>query len=80
MLKKKFKVVDALFDEEYLLTLAYLCEKSSEHPLAKSIVKKIETMLPREKLATINDKFTVKSFKNRNGEGVMATVVQKDDD
>jgi len=46
MLKKKFKVAEAIFDEEYLLTLAYLCEKSSEHPLAKSICKKIESKIP----------------------------------
>ena len=54
--------------------LAMLCEKSSEHPLAKAIVNKIESVIPSDTLAQFNSQYKVRDFKNRDGEGVVATL------
>ena len=42
LIKEQFRVEQAMEDKELLLYLTYLCEKSSEHPIAKSIVHRIE--------------------------------------
>jgi P-type Cu+ transporter len=41
-----FKLHKAIADMDLLLYLAYICEKNSEHPLAKAIVKKIQSLIP----------------------------------
>jgi Cu+-exporting ATPase len=64
-------------EETLQLFLAYLCEKSSEHPLAKSIVNKIQAILTNETIANYNKKFEVKEFKNREGEGVSAIITDE---
>ncbi len=49
----------------------YLCEASSEHPLAKAMVAKSKL----EHADVENDeKFKLVKFKNINGEGVVATI------
>lgn len=53
--------------------LTYVTEKSSEHPLAKAIVKKIESLIP-SKIDELSERYSVKEFKNRNGEGVFALI------
>lgn len=67
MLGKKFKVPGAITDENLLKNLAYLCETSSEHPIGKAIVKHIDAK-------DSSQRFNVKKFKNKNGEGIMATI------
>jgi Cu+-exporting ATPase len=52
--KESFKLETAIDDKPLLLYLAMLAEKSSEHPLAKAIVSKIETMIPAETLTHFN--------------------------
>lgn len=42
MVKENFKIDQAIGDKDLLFFLTYLCEKGSEHPLAKAIVAKIE--------------------------------------
>ena len=54
--------------------LAMLCEKSSEHPLAKALVNKIQSVIPSDTLTEYNVQYKVKDFKNRDGEGVVATL------
>ena len=53
------------------MTILYLCEASSEHPLAKAMVAKTK----QEYADVENDeKFKLVNFKNINGEGVVATI------
>jgi P-type Cu+ transporter len=54
----------------------YLCETSSEHPLAKAIVRRV---LSEHAGAQTDDKYALKKFKNINGEGVVADLVIKSD-
>ena len=61
-------------NKDLLFFFTYLLEKASEHPLAKAIVKKIESLIP-SKIEEYKDRYTVKEFKNREGEGVVATIV-----
>lgn len=49
--------------------MLYLCESSSEHPIATSICKHVEA-----KMDTRLIKNKVLGFKNRDGEGVVADV------
>ena len=70
-----FKVESDIADKTTLLYLAMLAEKSSEHPLAKAIVNKIQSVIPSESLAQLNAQYKIKEFKNRDGEGVVANVM-----
>lgn len=60
-------------DKDLLLYFTYLTEKSSEHPLAKAIVRKIENIIPAH-IEDLNKKYKLKEFKNRDGEGVVAII------
>lgn len=57
--------------------LTYLAEKGSEHPLAKAVVKKIMSLIP-SKIEEYNQKFSTYEFKNRDGEGVVAHIKNKE--
>ena len=57
-----------------LLTLLYLCEASSEHPLAKAIVQRVKEEQPN---VESDPKFKLSKFKNINGEGVVASITEK---
>lgn len=60
-----------MFSFEELLTMLYLCEASSEHPLAKAMVNRVK----KEYVAVEQDsKFKLHKFKNINGEGVVVKV------
>ena len=75
--REHFRLEKAMEDKDLLFYLAYLAEKSSEHPLAKAIIKKIEQLIP-SKIEEFQNKFQSKEFKNRDGEGVVAKVVNKE--
>lgn len=64
-------------DKDLLFFFTYLLEKASEHPLAKAIVRKIESLIP-SKIEELKEKYTVKEFKNREGEGVVATIINSE--
>ena len=49
-------------------------EKQSEHPLARAIVSKIENLIP-SKVEEYKTRFKVQEFKNRDGEGVVAKIL-----
>ena len=51
----------------------YLCEKTSEHPIAQAICKHIHSKDPK-RIETLDKSYTVVNFKNRNGEGVITTI------
>ena len=72
--REHFSHPDALDDKEMLLLFTYLTEKNSEHPLAKAIVDKIQTLIPRQ-IDDFSETYVVKEFKNRDGEGVVATII-----
>lgn len=59
--------------------MTYLAEKQSEHPLAKAIVKRIEALIPF-KITEYDKKYRLKDFKNRDGEGVVATIYDSTND
>jgi cation transport ATPase len=59
---------------EQLMHLTYLCENSSEHPLAKAIVQHVTA----QRKEPFDDSFALKEFKNFNGEGVSAKVHHAD--
>jgi cation transport ATPase len=61
-------------DKDLLLYFTYLTEKMSEHPLAKSVVKKIQSLIP-SKIDEFNTRYSVRDFKNRDGEGVVANII-----
>lgn len=50
-----------------------LAEKQSEHPLAKAIVKKIQSLIPSH-IDEFNQRYKIIEFKNKDGEGVTAVV------
>ena len=54
------------------LAILYLCESSSEHPLAKAILKKVLAIHPEA--GSPASKFKLIDFKNINGEGVRVNV------
>lgn len=74
-----FKNFLAKDDKDQLMYLAYLIEKNSEHPLAKAIVKKIQDLIP-SKIEEYSQRFEVKEFKNRDGEGVQSQIYDKAED
>jgi cation transport ATPase len=51
-----------------------LAEKSSEHPLAKAIVSKIQSVIGSELTSLLSSQYKVKEFKNRDGEGITAVI------
>jgi cation transport ATPase len=59
-----------------LLLFTYLAEKGSEHPLAKAIVKKIDSLIP-SMIEEQGHKYKVLEFKNRDGEGVVASIIEQ---
>ena len=59
------------FTFEELLTALYLCEASSEHPLAKAMVKRVKNEYQG---VEEDEKFKLNKFKNINGEGVVASI------
>ena len=73
--KDHFKVESEFADKSTLLYLAMLAEKSSEHPLARAIVNHIQSVIPSDSLTQLNSQYKIKEFKNRDGEGVVATVM-----
>ena len=77
LIKEQFKLAEAMDNKDLLLFFTYLLEQASEHPLAKAIVKKIESLIP-SKIEEFKVRYTVKEFKNRDGEGVVATIVDSE--
>ena len=75
LISEHFKLIQAMTDKDKLLYFTYLAEKQSEHPLAKAIVKKIEGLIP-SMIQDMNKQFKLKDFKNRDGEGVVATILE----
>lgn len=69
-----FKSPKCEADKDLLMYLAYLLEKQSEHPLARSIVKKISDLIPA-KIEEFGLRYSVKEFKARDGEGVIAQIL-----
>lgn len=69
-----FKMTRASKDKDFLLFMALLAERQSEHPLAKAIVKKIIGLIPSQ-TEEFGKRYKVKEFKNRDGEGVVATII-----
>ena len=55
-----------------MLAILYQCEASSEHPLAKAIVKKVKNECEGVETDT---RFKLDKFKNINGEGVVSTIL-----
>lgn len=70
----QFKLTAAEKDKDLLLFMTLLCERQSEHPLAKAIVKKIVSLIPSQ-IEEFSHRYKVREFKNRDGEGVTAVVV-----
>ena len=58
-----------------LLNILYLCESSSEHPLAKAIVAKVKK--ESCEFDSDEDTFKLTKFKNVNGEGVTAIITKE---
>lgn len=74
MIKEHFKLAEAMDNKDLLLFFTYLLENASEHPLAKAIVKKILSLIP-SKIDEYSDRYIIKEFKNKEGEGVVATII-----
>lgn len=75
--KQQFKLEGADGDNTILFKILYLAEKSSEHPIAQAICSELKRKMPNltdddgdQKL----DNFNVVTFKNRNGEGIVAQI------
>ena len=77
--KEHFKFAEAMENKDLLFFFTYMLENASEHPLAKAIVKKIESLIP-SKIEEFKARYLVKEFKNREGEGVVATIIDSETD
>jgi cation transport ATPase len=77
--KEHFKTEEGIDNKDLLFFFTYLLEKASEHPLAKAIVKKIESLIP-SKIEEFKARYSIKEFKNREGEGVVATIIDTETD
>lgn len=75
-IKEHFKLEEAIEDKDLILYLTYLAEKGSEHPIAKAVVNKIKTIIP-SKLDEFNERYSLKEFKNKDGEGIVAFINDK---
>jgi len=53
--------------------LTYLVEKQSEHPIAKTIVAKLEQLIP-SKLEELDRNYKCPSFENKEGEGIKGNL------
>lgn len=78
-ISQHFKLEKAEKDKDLLLFLAMVVEKQSEHPLAKAVVNKIASLIP-SRIEEFNLRYKVKEFKNRDGEGVTATITNPEGD
>jgi Cu+-exporting ATPase len=67
--RELFKTDEGMEDKDLLLYFLYQTEQQSEHPLAKAIVKKVESLIPL-KIEEFSQIYTTIEFKNREGEGV----------
>lgn len=76
-IREHFKLEHAIEDKDFIMYLTYLAEKGSEHPLAKAVVNKIKSLIP-SKIEEFNQRYSVKEFKNRDGEGVVAIINDKE--
>ena len=74
---EQFKIHDAISDNTTLYEYLYLCENSSEHPIAVSICEQISKNIPN-KIDSLNTEYQVHSFSNINGEGLIASITPKD--
>ena len=68
--------VEKEYSFKELLTVLYLCEATSEHPLAKAIIKRVKQEYPEVENDT---KFKLSNFKNINGEGVATNLTSSSD-
>jgi len=68
-----FNLKEASKDKDFLLYMALVAERQSEHPLAKAIVKKIQSLIP-SRIEEFGRRYKVKEFKNKDGEGVVALI------
>ena len=72
-----FKLEKANRNKDFLLFIALLVEKQSEHPLARAVVNKIQSLIPSQ-IEEFKQRYRVREFKNRDGEGVTATIIDSD--
>jgi len=52
-------------------------ESKSEHPIGKAIAKKVECLIPGQ-IEEFKEAYECVEFKNRDGEGVVASIKKKD--
>ena len=75
--KEGHQPTEKAYSLKELLTILYLCEATSEHPLAKAIVKKVKQEYPE---VEADAKFKLGNFKNVNGEGVVTNITYTNED
>lgn len=68
-----FKLNNPPGDNNFLYKIVYLAEKTSEHPIAQAICAEMQKQLGAKNMDSLED-FTVNNFKNRNGEGILASI------
>lgn len=73
--KEQFKIDEATDNRDLLYYLLFVAESQSEHPLAKAIVSKIQSLIPGQ-LEEMKKIYKTVEFKNRDGEGVVAKVAK----
>ena len=57
-IREHFKLQDSSEDKDLMLYFTYLAEKGSEHPLAKAIVAKIQSLIPSQ-IEEMNKRYSV---------------------